>query len=293
MIILATCTLFHPVLPAEMADSSTGIYGTVTDNRTGSPIITSSVSIYTADTIQYVNGTVTDTNGNYAIDGMVPGNYLVRVSANGYGTREINVTVSKGLHLKLDIMLQKKSGTTPAPSDKAGMSITLIPAILVVILILVIVVILSSISYSKLLGDRLLDHETRRHVYDCIRATPGIHYRAILYELDLKTGVLTHHLRTLQRENFIKSVTDGLYKRFYPADAHVVLTPQLTGMQKNILETVIRNPGISQSGISTILGTNRMLVNYHIKRLKEKGLLRLEFNGGGKTSCCYAVQRDT
>jgi predicted transcriptional regulator len=47
---------------------------------------------------------------------------------------------------------------------------------------------------------------------------------------------------------------------------------------------VKQDPGITQSGISEKMGKNKMVINYHIKILKDVGLLAVERNGR-ETNC--------
>src|SRR3989337_3529033 len=70
--------------------------------------------------------------------------------------------------------------------------------------------------YSKIKRERVLDHFVRGQIFGYIQANPGEHYNAIKDALGLTNGSLAHHLRTPEREQFLKSKRYGLYRRFYP-----------------------------------------------------------------------------
>jgi predicted transcriptional regulator len=63
---------------------------------------------------------------------------------------------------------------------------------------------------------------------------------------------------------------------------------RLTAIQLAILGIVDQSPGISQSNISKNLGRNRMIVNYHIKILRDANMLSLE--KVGRESMCYTTE---
>lgn len=145
--------------------------------------------------------------------------------------------------------------------------------------------------YTKLHKEEVLDHFTRGRIYGLVESNPGIHYTLIKKRLGVGNGTLTYHLSTLQREGFIRSEWDGLYKRFYPAQmpyskrGDVELTP----VQKEILELIKKTPSISQKEICHSTGLSKRVVSYHISKMVEAKLVRVEKRGKG---ChCYPSER--
>jgi len=151
--------------------------------------------------------------------------------------------------------------------------------------ILVILVLLAMFSYSRLQRKDILNNLNRKNIHEFIKATPGIHFKALLRELDLKPGTLSHHLNVLEKEDYIKSKQDGMYRRFYLYEEKSELKIKLTTLQQKILNVVKEYPGISQSGVSRQIGSNRMLVNYHTRILNEAGILKVEKKG--RENLCY------
>ncbi len=132
--------------------------------------------------------------------------------------------------------------------------------------------------YTRLNKGEVLNQFTRGRIYEHIRKNPGDHYNSIKQELELNNGALAYHLRTLERENYIKSMRDGIYKRFYPVGMKIPEKPKkrLSPVQKEILVTIKRNPGTTQKEISKGLNLSQQVVSYHVNLMIESQLLRTE-----------------
>jgi DNA-binding MarR family transcriptional regulator len=143
--------------------------------------------------------------------------------------------------------------------------------------------------YTRLKRKEVLDQFTRGRIFEYIRGHPGDHYNSIKLELDLNNGVLAHHLRTLEREDYVKSMRDGIYKRFYPVDAKI---PRINGfsldsIQGRMMEVIANHPGLTQKEVSVALDASQQVVSYHVKLLMDSGQLRTEKHG--KTFRYYPV----
>lgn len=137
--------------------------------------------------------------------------------------------------------------------------------------------------YSIIKKEKILDQETRENIYKTISTNPGISFTELMQKLNLKNGVLAHHLRTLERGEYIKSARDGKFKRFYLWGQNV---SSLSNSQKQILETIKKNPSITQSELAIHLNSTRQAINYQIKNLVKADLIRIE-KDGRKTRCYY------
>jgi len=146
--------------------------------------------------------------------------------------------------------------------------------------------------YTKLKRTSILDHFVRGQVYGYIKANPGEHYNAIKKALALKNGTLVYHLQTLEREEYIKSVSDGRYKRFYPAGMKVPEEPlvRLNKIQEIILRLIGDRPAISQKEIADQIGLSGATINYHINVMLKANVIKMEKLG--RTTHCYAIDED-
>jgi predicted transcriptional regulator len=141
--------------------------------------------------------------------------------------------------------------------------------------------------YTRLKKEYILDNFTRGRIYGYIEANPGEHFNAIKRALGLKNGSLAYHLRTLEKREFIISKRDRGYTRFYPRSMKLPKRniKELIPIQRNILETVTSDPGISQRGIADKMKISYQLVHYHIKVLQESEYLFLKKDK--KQTYCY------
>jgi DNA-binding MarR family transcriptional regulator len=134
--------------------------------------------------------------------------------------------------------------------------------------------------YVRLKKKDVLSHFTRGQIFGYIQANPGAHYNAIMQDLDLKNGVGAYHLKVLEREGYIKSLKEGIYKRFYPSTMRV---PEkrlhLSRVQRDILTEIQKRPGVTQKQLSRLLDESKQVVNYHVKILESARLVRLERSG--------------
>jgi len=135
--------------------------------------------------------------------------------------------------------------------------------------------------YSRMKKNTVLDHYVRGQIHGYIVANPGDHYNSIKDALKLNNGTLAYHIRVLEREGIVKSRSDGIYKRFYPADMKVPENDgtRLTEIQKIILKRIKETPSISQKEMSRLVGVSPSTINYHIDILKSAGLVRSERRG--------------
>lgn len=135
--------------------------------------------------------------------------------------------------------------------------------------------------YSKIKREKVLDHFIRGQIYGYVMANPGEHYNAIKQALEITNGSLAHHLKTLEREQFVKSKRFGLYRRFYPWAMRVPEDGyfQLNEIQKNILDLCRHQPGVSQKEISASLRLTPPTINYHIAILAEHGYISVVRRG--------------
>ncbi len=140
--------------------------------------------------------------------------------------------------------------------------------------------------YSKIKREQVLDHFVRGQIYGYVLANPGEHYNAIKVALNLTNGSLAHHLKTLEREEFLKSKRFGLYRRFYPMHMRIPEDGFFAAneIQKTIVDLIRARPGITQKEISDRLGLTPPTVNYHVGILSEHNQIRVE-RAGRKTHC--------
>ena len=148
--------------------------------------------------------------------------------------------------------------------------------------------------YTKIRREEVLDHFTRGRIYGMIESSPGVHYTLIKKKVGVGNGTLTYHLSTLEREGFIRSEWDGLYKRFYPAQMASVpgeAVLELSSVQNELLGHIRASPGISQKEISDLTGFSKRVISYHIGQMAQARVIRVERDG--KKVRCFSAERNS
>jgi predicted transcriptional regulator len=140
--------------------------------------------------------------------------------------------------------------------------------------------------YSKIRKEEVLDQFTRGKIQGYITAYPGEHYNSIKVQLGIKNGALAYHLKVLEREGYVSSIRDGVYKRYYPKETILPLRRgQFSQMQEMVLGHIRESPGISQDGLARAMKVSNQVVYYHVRNLMAAGAVRLEKDG--KQTHCY------
>jgi len=142
--------------------------------------------------------------------------------------------------------------------------------------------------FVKLKKDKVLDQFVRGQIFGHIKTNPGTHYSEIKRIINVANGTLAYHLNTLEREEYIKSETDGNLKRFYPINFKIPQGTEgikLSDGQIEIVKLVKTKPGLLQAEIAQILGKDRQLINYHVKQMIQFKILQLEKQG--RETRCY------
>ncbi len=135
--------------------------------------------------------------------------------------------------------------------------------------------------YSRVKKEEVLDHFVRGQIYGYIMSHPGQHYNAIKNELKVTNGTLSHHLKTLEIQGFIKSHRDGTYKRFYPMGAKLSKRKgiRLSDLQLGILDNLRQSPGMTQSQVAAAMGMSQQSISYNLNLLVRNDITRYERSG--------------
>lgn len=132
--------------------------------------------------------------------------------------------------------------------------------------------------YTRLARSELLDHDTRAEIYNHLDEHPGTHLRQLKRELDLKHGTLLHHLQMLEDQEMIRSVKDGMYRRFYlseDAPTHGG-TPST---RERVERAILAEPGTTNQAIAEALDEQASTIHYHVDSLVEEDRVRKEREG--------------
>jgi predicted transcriptional regulator len=128
-----------------------------------------------------------------------------------------------------------------------------------------------------------------------LTANPGCHFRALMQELCMSNGQITHHLKILEDEEMVWRLKDGRLVRYYPftSDLHPSisvdklplppLTPDPNSLQGKILrlldddEQMKKYP--TQAELAIRLEKSQQLISHHLRTLHKYGLIEKRKSG--------------
>ena len=138
-------------------------------------------------------------------------------------------------------------------------------------------------SYLSL--TEIFEKENRLKILTQILSNPGIHHNELQRTCDLQKGQLQWHIETLLKHNIIKKEKDGQYTIYFPitssSESIRIYRNRLTKSKTTnfVLDIIKKNPGIISAEISRMLNLSRNSIKYHIDKLIEKQLIKVEKKG--------------
>jgi predicted transcriptional regulator len=143
--------------------------------------------------------------------------------------------------------------------------------------------------FTRIKKDVSLENFERGRIYGYIENNPGTYYTEIMKNLGIGNGTLSHHLYILEKMNMIKSRQEGFrHRAFYMTNMEYPDRDKFrfTNLQSEIMKLVKENNGISEQEIVSKLGEKQQTINYNLKKLQRKNIIRLEQKG--RETYCYA-----
>ena len=131
----------------------------------------------------------------------------------------------------------------------------------------------------------IFQNENRLNILTEILNNPGIHHNELLRSCNLNKGQLQWHLDTLLKHSIIKKEKYGQYAIYFPVtsstEAIEIFKNQFAKSKTTleVLNTIKKYPGTNSAEISRILNLSRNSIKYHVDKLLEKHLIRLEKKG--------------
>ncbi|WP_049935314.1 winged helix-turn-helix transcriptional regulator [Haloplanus natans] len=134
------------------------------------------------------------------------------------------------------------------------------------------------------MSDPDLELASRRAIYQRIADTPGVHFRALLDELEYAQGTLQYHLRWLADEGIVEVSDDGKYTRYYPAAEfgktdRAVMNALRREYSRRILAYLLADGPLSTTELSDRLDKAQSTVSWHLSKLAEADLVTKERDG--------------
>ncbi len=139
----------------------------------------------------------------------------------------------------------------------------------------------------RLTLDEVLENENRNKIIDLILTEPGIHFNELLRRTGLAAGNLVWHLDILQTYKIIGKKRIGNFIAYFPyyqknPISNVDLKLKKSKLTLEILEMIEERPGIWNNLITKKFKVDHKTIQYHLNKLDELGLIKLEKEGRKK-----------
>ncbi len=133
----------------------------------------------------------------------------------------------------------------------------------------------------------LLLHPFRRDLYRVLCENPGTYLLELVDILESPLGTLTWHLRILEREGLVKSIKFAGKRIYYPRmlrskQAEMAYLTLRSKTAQKIFSYIVNNPGCYQEMMAESLGVHHDTIRWHVSRMQEVGLIRVEREGRKK-----------
>lgn len=127
-------------------------------------------------------------------------------------------------------------------------------------------------------GAHLLNQTTRVQIYNFIKNNPGINFRGICNSLILPIGVVQYHLAVLTKGGLISNRRDGRNKRYFESKKFSSIEKKIISVLRHetaakILAILHNDESASHGNLAQRLNISSQALTWHMKRLKESGLV--------------------
>ncbi len=135
-----------------------------------------------------------------------------------------------------------------------------------------------------------LKNPQRAMLYGFVRGNPGVHLKKLSEEFAMKTSSILWHIRKLESAELVRSERANGYRVFYPVDGGIevkrvsrAITALQNGNARALYEAVERNAGLSPSMLAEQLSIHGGTVRWHLRKLREFGLVEELVRDDGST----------
>ena len=120
-----------------------------------------------------------------------------------------------------------------------------------------------------------------------IQENPGCHLRKIKRDLKLSMGTIQYHLNLLEQQGKVYSEKQNFHKYYFPIglfeqNERNILKILNHDTAKEILMIILEKKEPTQSEIAQIMKISSAAVGWHVKRMKEHGLINEVQDGKSK-----------
>jgi len=146
-------------------------------------------------------------------------------------------------------------------------------------------------GYRRIYQSNVLKNTNRDLIYGFVSSNPGTYPNEIIKETGLNRGVVEHHLKTLENQNMVVShKVCGkshyfLNESTYGEKEKVLLAELKNERHRRIILEILNCEQITHETLAGQIGVSAPTINWHIRHLKEQGIVRADTNGRHTSYC--------
>lgn len=125
-----------------------------------------------------------------------------------------------------------------------------------------------------------LELDIRRKIYDCIKGSPGIHFREVQRRVGVATGSADYHLHFLVKQGLLRAERTGRFLRYYVSDtAYEQSEKELLDILRHkpfrhIIIYLMEKNKTNALKIAEDLGYSPSSLSWSLKYLMEKDIIK-------------------
>lgn len=139
--------------------------------------------------------------------------------------------------------------------------------------------------YQRLQRDAALENPVRARLYEVVAKNPGITIQDAAEKVGIARTTASYHLRILGREGLVIERPARKSVHYYRNDGRLNEDEQLrlqalaSERTRNVAVLLTQKPGLQRSELARLLGLSIATVNWHLRPLAQRGLVREESRG--------------
>ena len=140
-------------------------------------------------------------------------------------------------------------------------------------------------GYRKIHRSNVLENTNRAKIYSFVSSNPGTYPNEIIKEIEVNKGVVEYHLGILEEQKMIVPYkTRGKIHYFlnestYREKEKAVLSALKNEKHRRIISEILSSGQITHENLVGRIGVSAPTINWHIRHLKEEGIVRADTNG--------------
>ena len=140
-------------------------------------------------------------------------------------------------------------------------------------------------GYRRIHRSNVLENTNRAKIYGFVSSNPGTYPNEIIKEIGVNKGVVEYHLGMLEEQNMIISYkTRGKIHYFlnegtYGEKEKVAIAALKNEKHRRIISEILNCDRITHETLAGKIGVSAPTINWHIRHLKDEGIIRADANG--------------